>query len=109
MVSSRPEAIWAGNSSRGYNADSVNDKLGRGSIHIRLYGKPDCCLCDRADEVLRALGGEFRLRIEKIDISKSAELLARYGTDIPVATLDGRELFRHRADPEALRAVLGAL
>ncbi len=91
---------------RGYNAGAVIERLAGETIAIQFYGKPDCCLCDRAYEVLRSLRGEFPLSIEKIDISNSPELLARYGNDIPVAVFEGRELFRHRADLMSLRALL---
>ncbi len=94
---------------RGYNAGAVKEKRAGRTIAIRLYGKPDCCLCDRAYEVLRVLSGEFPLSVEKIDVSNSPELLARYGNDIPVAIFHGRELFRHRADLISLRAFLRAL
>jgi len=52
------------------------------------------------------LADEFPLQIEKIDISTSSELLARYGNDIPVAVLDGRELFRHRPHMATLRSAI---
>ena len=33
--------------------------------------------------------------LEEVDISRNSELLARYGHDIPVILLDGREVASH--------------
>ncbi len=53
-------------------------------IRVRLYGKPDCHLCDEAMALLETLSREFALQIEKIDITRDAELFARYRYLIPV-------------------------
>jgi hypothetical protein len=34
--------------------------------------------------------------LEEINIERDAELLARYGSDIPVLVINGAEAFRHR-------------
>ncbi len=53
-------------------------------IHVRLYGKPDCHLCDRALAHLEALADEFELTIEKVDITQDPALFARFQNVIPV-------------------------
>lgn len=58
---------------------------------ITIYSKPGCHLCDRAKEVVE----RCRVQYEVVDISGNAELEARYGNDIPVILLDGREIARH--------------
>jgi glutaredoxin len=58
---------------------------------IIIYSKPGCHLCDRAKEVVRRCGVEF----EVMDISGNPELETRYGHDIPVILLDGKEIARH--------------
>ncbi len=78
----------------------------RPGFQIQFYTKPGCCLCDEALAELEALGGEFQLEIEKIDISKSPDLTRRYGQDIPVAEMAGRRLFKHRTSRAALRRLL---
>ena len=62
---------------------------------ITIYSKPACHLCDRAKEVLERARHKVDFAIEIIDISQNPELLARYGHDIPVILLDGREIARH--------------
>jgi hypothetical protein len=48
-------------------------------------------LCDRAKEVIE----RCRVDFEVVNISGSPELEARYGQDLPVILLDGREIARH--------------
>lgn len=62
-----------------------------GIKRVVLYSKPDCHLCDRAKEVLQRCRVEF----EVVDISGNPELETRYGRDIPVILLDGKEVARH--------------
>ena len=62
---------------------------------ITIYSKPGCHLCDRAKAVLERAQRQAAFALEEVDISQDAELLARYGNDIPVILLDGREIARH--------------
>ena len=62
---------------------------------IIIYSKPDCHLCERAKDVLDRCRQQVAFEIETVDISQNPELLARYGQDIPVILLDGREIARH--------------
>jgi glutaredoxin len=64
-------------------------------LTITLFSKPDCHLCDRAKEVLNRCRQRAAFEIEVVDISQNPELLTRYGRDIPVILLDGREIARH--------------
>jgi len=62
---------------------------------ITIYSKPGCHLCDLAKDVLRRCRQQVEFTLEEQDISQDAELLARYGNDIPVILLDGQEIARH--------------
>lgn len=74
---------------------------------ITFYTRRDCHLCDSARYVLdRALTDRPDVRIEVIDIDADPELVRRYGHDVPVILLDGREFARHRLDETALRRAL---
>jgi glutaredoxin len=77
-------------------------------VTLRIYGKPDCCLCEKAGQVASHLQREFGYEIEHIDISRHPELAARYGTVIPVLTLDGVEIVRSRVTIAGVRAALAA-
>ena len=62
---------------------------------VTIYSKPDCHLCDRAKEVVERCQQNVDFILEVVDISRNAELLARYRNDIPVILLDGSEIARH--------------
>jgi hypothetical protein len=73
---------------------------------VTIYGKPECCLCDDALEVLEAVRQQIPLDIEKRDISGDADLVERYGFDIPVILVDGEVAFKHRIDKSRLIELL---
>lgn len=62
---------------------------------ITIYSKPGCHLCDLVKDVLQRCRQQIEFALEEVDISQDAELLARYGNDIPVILLDGQEIARH--------------
>ena len=79
---------------------------GDGAV-VRLYGRPDCHLCDEARaglERLRAEGLGFEL--EEVDIESDERLLARYLERIPVVEVEGEVVSELRLDPEGVRARL---
>jgi hypothetical protein len=53
--------------------------------------------------VAEAVLPEFGLSLRTVDVTGDPALLARYGLDIPVLTVDEREVARHRISPEVLR------
>lgn len=77
---------------------------------LTLYTRPRCKLCDEArrvlDDVRERLAPTTPLEIESVDITLSPSLWETYRYDVPVVLLDGRVLFRHRIDVEALEAQL---
>lgn len=74
---------------------------------LTLYAKARCPLCDKAlsvvEAVREALDGEVPTTLEVVDITTDADLLADYRHHIPVLAIDGRDVFRHRIDPQKLR------
>ena len=80
------------------------------SLLVRLYGRPDCHLCEEARSrlvELRADGLDFRL--EEIDIESDDELLRRYLERIPVVELEGEIVSELHLDADGLRARLDTL
>jgi glutaredoxin len=74
---------------------------------VRLYGRPDCHLCDEARaglERLRRDGADFEL--EEIDIDSDDELHRRFLERVPVIELDGEIVSELFLDADALRAKL---
>ena len=77
---------------------------------VRLYGRPDCHLCDEARgrlQELRSDGLDFEL--EEIDIDSDDALLRRYLERIPVVELDGEIVSELFLDEDGLRARLDTL
>ena len=73
---------------------------------VVLYGRPGCCLCDDAREVLERVRVEQPFELLERDIESDEQLLRTYLERIPVVTLDGEELFELGVDEAVLRARL---
>jgi hypothetical protein len=56
---------------------------------VTLYGKPDCHLCDEAEDRLAGLSRQHGLQYHKVDIQSSPELFERYRYRIPVIEVAG--------------------
>jgi glutaredoxin len=77
-------------------------------VHVILYSRPGCHLCDVARDVILAERDRAGFAFEEIDIETSDELVKEYGIRIPVVTLDGDERFEIAVDPaEFSRLVRG--
>jgi len=73
---------------------------------VALYGRPGCCLCDEAREVLERVRAELPFELVERDIERDERLLRAYLERIPVVTFDGEELFELRVDEGILRSRL---
>ncbi len=73
---------------------------------VRLLGKPGCHLCEDARAVVDAVCAELGEDWEETDVTADADLLRRYGDEIPVTFVDGRQHDFWRVDPGRLRAAL---
>jgi glutaredoxin len=76
---------------------------------VTLYGKPGCHLCDDARAVVQAVCAELGVGWTEIDITVDPELFEKYGEQIPVTFVDGRQHDFWRVDPARLRKALGGL
>ncbi|MGZ6029871.1 MAG: glutaredoxin family protein [Myxococcaceae bacterium] len=68
-------------------------------MHVILYSRPGCHLCDAAREVILAERARADFGFEEIDIETSDELVKEYGIRIPVVSIDGHERFEIAVDP----------
>jgi len=75
-------------------------------IKVVVYGKPDCCLCNQAQDELRRFQAEFVFEWTKVDITSDPALFEEMKHDIPVIEVNGRRLWKHRVPPKAFRKVL---
>lgn len=85
---------------------------GREVTTLTLIGKPDCHLCDVANEIIDAVVAELpdavadQIEIVERSINDDAALYERWWEKIPVVLIDG-ELHAHwRVSPERLRSAL---
>ena len=73
---------------------------------VQFYTRPNCHLCHQVLETLRELQKEVNFRINLIDISLSEDLEKLHGKDIPIVTLNGKVILKHRVDEDELRRIL---
>ena len=76
--------------------------------HVVLYSKSDCHLCDEMMAVVRQVQREAPFTLDIVDIESDPALVAAYGSEIPVLTIDGRKAYKYRVDAAALRRRLAA-
>lgn len=75
---------------------------------VTLYSRPGCHLCDDARAVIEAVCGELGEAYAEISIDRDPELQRRFGEEIPVTFVDGRQHDYWRVDPARLRRALTA-
>ena len=86
--------------------DSRSPATPQEPARVTLYSKPGCHLCDDARAVVEAVCAEVGASWAEIDITADAELSERYGEQIPVTLVDGRQHDFWRVDARRLRAAL---
>jgi glutaredoxin len=75
-------------------------------LHIRLYTRSGCHLCEAASQVLAEQQRHYGFTLESLDVDSDAALTARYGDWVPVVHVNGKERFRGRVDPVLLTRLL---
>ncbi len=73
---------------------------------MTLLGKPGCHLCDDARAVVERVCADLGESYEEISILDDPALMERFGEEIPVTFVDGRQHDFWRVDEDRLRAVL---
>jgi hypothetical protein len=76
------------------------------TARVVLYGKPGCHLCDDARAVVERVCADLGESFEEVSILDDPALLARFGEEIPVTFVDGRQHDFWRVDEQRLRAAL---
>ena len=69
---------------------------------VTLYGKPGCCLCDEAKQVVDDVRARTPFELEEIDITRDPGLERAYRERIPVIAIDGDEAFELQLDASEL-------
>jgi glutaredoxin len=73
---------------------------------VTLYGRAGCHLCDDARAVVKAVCAELGESWAEVDVDEDPVLQDRFGDEVPVTFVDGRQHDFWRVDPVRLRAAL---
>lgn len=76
------------------------------TARVTLYGRDGCHLCDDARAVIERVCADLGETYVEIDIDGDEQLRARYGEEVPVTLVDGRQHDFWRVDEQRLRAAL---
>ena len=75
---------------------------------VTLYSRPGCHLCADARAVIERVCAELGESYVEVSIDDDPALRERFGEEIPVTFVDGRQHDFWRVDEARLRAALGA-
>jgi len=73
---------------------------------VTLYSRPGCHLCDAAREVVGRVCADLGEEYVEISIDDDPALVERFGEEIPVTLVDGRQHDFWRVDETRLRTAL---
>jgi thiol-disulfide isomerase/thioredoxin len=73
-----------------------------------LYGKPGCCLCERAAALLQRISDRVPLEVVHVDITADPALEQRYGWVIPVVELDDGTIIESKISEYQVLRLLAA-
>ncbi len=76
------------------------------TARITLYSRKGCHLCDDARTVIEQVCAELGELYDEVDIDADPELQRRFGEEVPVTFVDGRQHDFWRVDPVRLRTAL---
>src|SRR5579871_298942 len=77
-------------------------------LHVVLYTRRGCHLCEVAERQLEAARRRHGLMVEIIDVDGQSELVERYGSLVPVVTIQGKVRFRGAINSVLLNRLLRA-
>ena len=77
------------------------------SARVTLYSRPGCHLCDDARAVVAQVCAELEESYDEVSILDDPALQERFGEEIPVTFVDGRQHDFWRVDETRLRTALG--
>jgi glutaredoxin len=78
------------------------------SPRITFYTRTGCHLCEEARLVIERVCADLGEEYAEVDIDTDPGLVARFGEEVPVTFVDGRQHDFWRVDPARLRAALTA-
>jgi glutaredoxin len=76
------------------------------NARVTLYSRPGCHLCEEARAVIERVCADLGETYDEVSIDDDEELARRFGEEIPVTFVDGRQHDFWRVSEERLRAAL---
>jgi len=76
------------------------------SARVTFYTRDGCHLCQDARQVVARVCAELGESFEEVDVDATPDLQDRYGDEVPVTFVDGRQHDFWRVDEGRLRAAL---
>jgi glutaredoxin len=73
---------------------------------VTLYSRPGCHLCDAAREVVAGVCAELGESFTEVSVDDDPDLRERFGDEVPVTFVDGRQHDFWRVDATRLRTAL---
>ena len=67
-------------------------------VHVEIYSRPGCHLCDEAKEIIERVQRRFPFMFQVINIETDSELENTYGEEIPVVFINGTREFTYHVD-----------
>ncbi len=68
------------------------------SVHVDFYSRPGCHLCDDAKQIVERVRQRLEFQLSFINIESDPDLEAKYGSEIPVVTINGNKAFKYHVD-----------
>jgi glutaredoxin len=75
---------------------------------VIIYSRPGCHLCEEAKAVMASALCDEYYTLHEVNIESDSNLLERYRNDIPVITINGVEVFKHRLTAAEFRKKVAA-
>ena len=76
------------------------------TARITLYSRPGCHLCDDARAVIERVCADLGEEYVEVSVDNDPQLIERFGEEIPVTFVDGRQHDFWRVDEARLRTAL---
>jgi glutaredoxin len=77
-------------------------------LTFTVYSRAACGCCDKAMKVLKESQRRFGFIVDEVDIDHDPDLVAKYNTEVPVVTVNGKVRFRGVVSPALLERLLVA-
>jgi glutaredoxin len=77
-------------------------------LTFTVFSRAQCGCCEKALIVLKECQRRYGFAIDLVDIDHDPELVAKYNTEVPVVTVNGKVRFRGVVNPALLERLLVA-